>query len=228
MVKGVIFDMDGTMFDTEPISAAGWKKAGKQKGIEISDELIESFCGSNPERIEKLFREQYGAREDFDEIARIRREHCLRVIEEEGVPIKKGLPELLAFLKAQGIPAAVATSTERARAEGMLMSAGVYDYFAGCVYGDADLPGKPKPDIFLKAAEKIGQRPEDCAVLEDSVAGLMAGKAAGGYVFYIPDIAKVPEEVREGITAQFENLLQVIDWIREENKLQEEEGISDV
>ena len=77
--------------------------------------------------------------------------------------------------------------------------------------------GKPEPDIFLKAAELIGQNPEECLVLEDSAPGLLAGKAAGGYTIYVPDIAIVPEKAKEGITAELSDLHEVAAWIEKEN-----------
>ena len=77
---------------------------------------------------------------------------------------------------------------------------------------------KPEPDIFLEAAKKIGREPKECLVIEDSISGILAGKAAGGYVIYIPDVMKVPEEVREGITAELPDLSHVIGWIKEENR----------
>ena len=89
--------------------------------------------------------------------------------------------------------------------------------FTGYTYGDLIERSKPAPDIFLKAAELIGQKPEDCLVLEDSAPGLEAGKAAGGYTIYIPDEAIVPDEAKEGISAELPTLNEVIDWIEKEN-----------
>ena len=71
--------------------------------------------------------------------------------------------------------------------------------------------------FFLKAAELIGQNPEECLVLEDSAPGLLAGKAAGGYTIYVPDVAVVPEEVKKGITAELADLREVTAWIEKEN-----------
>ncbi|MCI8885882.1 MAG: HAD family hydrolase, partial [Dorea sp.] len=81
------------------------------------------------------------------------------------------------------------------------------------VYGDMVERSKPHPDVFLKAAEEIGVPIGDCLVLEDSIAGVRAGKAAGGYIIHIPDLIVVPEEVKDGITAQFDSLDEVIGWI---------------
>ncbi len=72
---------------------------------------------------------------------------------------------------------------------------------------------KPHPDVFLRAAKELGILVEECLVLEDSIAGVEAGKAAGGYIIHIPDLIVVPEEVKEGITAQYDSLDEVIGWL---------------
>ena len=112
----------------------------------------------------------------------------------------------------------VATSTERIRAEAFIKRAGVYDYFTDCVYGDLIQASKPAPDIFLEAAAKIGQDPGDCVVLEDSSVGLQAAVAAGSYAIYIPDVAKVPDEIQRKADAKLADLSQVIGWIKEKEK----------
>ena len=74
---------------------------------------------------------------------------------------------------------------------------GLEHLISNAIYGDMVERGKPEPDIFLKVAELIGQDPKECLVLEDSAPGLLAGKAAGGYTIYVPDIAVVSKEAKE-------------------------------
>lgn len=216
MVKGVIFDMDGTMFDTECLSSEGWIYAGKKLGVEIPEDLIESFRGRNPKAIRNRFSEYFGDKLDYDEARAVKHEYFDEVTR-ESVPLKPGLTELLNYLKEQKIPAVVATSTEKKRAGRLIRVSGVEDLLSAAIYGDMVENGKPAPDIFLKAASLIGQKPEECLVLEDSAPGLIAGQAAGGYTIYVPDIAEVPETAKADITAEFPTLNEVIDWIEEEN-----------
>ena len=216
MVKGVIFDMDGTMFDTERLSTKGWLYAGEKLGVDIPVTLTDSFRGRNPITIRKMFAEYFGDKLDYDEARAVKHEYFDEVTK-DSVPYKEGLMELLEYLKEHEIPTAVATSTEKKRASRLLHVSGVEDMITACIFGDMIEKGKPEPDIFLKAAELIGQDPKECLVLEDSAPGLLAGKAAGGYTIYVPDIAVVPEEAKEGITAELADLHEVAAWIEKEN-----------
>lgn len=218
MVKGVIFDMDGLMFDTERVSGIVWRKTAKTLGFSITEEFISSFRGRNYLGIKELFKKQYGQDFDYDGARAIKQQFFHAYIDENGVPVKKGLKELLLFLRKRNIPAAVATSTGRQFAEKMLRMADVYGCLDGFVCGDEIEHGKPCPDIFHKAAQKLGIDPVDCLVLEDSEPGVLAAKAAGGYVIHVPDLVRVSGEAKEGITAQMESLLDVRDWLEELNK----------
>ena len=138
-------------------------------------------------------------------------------VTKESVPHKEGLQDLLEYLKEHEISAVVATSTERKRASRLIHMSGIEHLISNAIYGDMVERGKPEPDIFLKAAELIGQDPKECLVLEDSAPGLLAGKAAGRYTIYVPDIAVVSKEAKEGITAELPDLHEVAAWIRKEN-----------
>lgn len=224
MIKGVIFDMDGTMFDTEPISARCWIEAGEKLGIPITKSMVYTFCGKTMPAIKGILEEAVEVEFDYEEVVRTRQEIYDNIIRTEGVPHKEGLVELLQYLKDEQIPAAVSTSTDQETAEMVIKKAGVYEYFTAFVYGDMVEKSKPAPDIFREAARRIGKDPKECLVVEDSPAGIMAGRAAGGYTILIPDVADVTEEVKEGITAQMNNLSEVAQWMK---RRQADEEIKD-
>ena len=202
MVKGVIFDMDGTMFDTERLSTKGWIYAGKKMGVDIPVALTDSFRGRNPQAIRKKFVAYFGDRLDYD-TARAMKHEYFDEVTKESVPHKEGLQDLLEYLKEHEIPAVVATSTERKRASRLIHMSGIEHLISNAIYGDMVERGKD---------------PKECLVLEDSAPGLLAGKAAGGYTIYVPDIAVVSKEAKEGITAELADLHEVAAWIRKENK----------
>ena len=217
MVRGVIFDMDGLMFDTERLATVLWNQVGDELRIDMTEEFLDSFRGQNPTAIRNAFLQRFGREFDFDGCMGRKDELQHRYIEEKGVPLKEGLPELLEYLKGQDIRMAVATSTQQSLAEKMLKIAGVYEYIDAVAYGNKVKRSKPFPDIFQKAAEDLGVPMRECLVLEDSISGVQAGKAAGGYIIHIPDVVVVPEEVKDGITAELRSLRDVIDWIEHAN-----------
>ncbi len=145
MVKGVIFDMDGAMFDTERLSTKGWIYAGKKLGVDIPAALTDSFRGRNPQAIRKKFAAYFGDRLDYD-TARAMKHEYFDEVTKESVPHKEGLQDLLEYLKEHEIPAVVATSTERKRASRLIHMSGIEHLISNAIYGDMVECGKPEPD----------------------------------------------------------------------------------
>ena len=217
MIRGAIFDMDGLMFDTERLSTEGWLKAAEELHYPLTVPFIKSFKGTSIDSSRKLVAKTFGDAVDYDAARRIRTEYVNGWSREHGVPIKPGLLTLLSYLKAHKIPAAVATSTRRDLAQMHLEDAGIYDDFQAFVYGSEVPRGKPAPDIFLIAAEKLGVPPAECVVLEDSPAGITAGKAAGAAVIAIPDQIELSETLLQGVVC-FPDLGKVCGWLDEQNR----------
>ena len=219
MIKGVLFDMDGLMFDPERLSTHGWKDTAKKLNIDLPSEFINSYKGTSAVYSKKLFKNRFGQDFDYEYARGIRTDYMNSVIEVSGVPVKKGLIELLDYLKVNHILAAVATSTSQLMGEKYLKMAGVYDYFAAVIYGDTVLNGKPEPDIYLKAAQVIGINPKDCFVLEDSPAGISAGFSAGAKVIHIPDQIVIEEDIKLKVFRIVSDLSEVIKLLEIENKV---------
>jgi HAD superfamily hydrolase (TIGR01509 family) len=207
--KLVIFDMDGTMLDTEPVSLAGMMHAGKTLGFNITREVCESLMGKSLKRCHDILQTTYGENFNIKEAFRLHVAYVDDFFEKNGVPVKAGIFELLDALDEMGVKKCVATSTVKARATHKLSEAGLGGRFETIIGGDDVENGKPSPDIFLKAATSCGIEPQDCLVLEDTEAGILGASAANIPVIAIPDIAPLSAEIREKAFAVYTNLEEV-------------------
>lgn len=204
----VLFDMDGLMLDTEGPVLPFWHEAMAKFGFSIDEDTLYKTIGVPASSTEKLLLEKYG--KDFpydavtDELERLVKEDN----EKNGIPQKKGLLRLLDHLDMLGIPKAVATSTRRKKALWKLECARIADRFPITVCVDDVTYGKPAPDLFLAAAEKLGKAPELCVGFEDSVAGLQSLSAAGIKSVFIKDVLEPPEDVMKTVWRQFGNLAE--------------------
>jgi len=216
----VIFDMDGLMFDTERLTMWAWEKAGKDFGYEIPYELMIEVTGLDVRNTELCFKRCFGDSFPFGEMRKLMLEYFSANIKENGVPVKEGLCDLLDFLDANSILKAVATSTFRRLAEERLALAKIKNEFDLIVCGDDVERGKPHPDIFLKAAEKLNCLPCECIVLEDSENGLKAALNANMRAICVPDLKMPSEEIRKILYGQFNSLTDVKNFLEEQLKLQ--------
>ena len=135
--------------------------------------------------------------------------------EKEGVPVKKGLPELMAFLKKEGFALAVATSSSRERTKEKLQGCGVWDDFSVIICGDQVHRSKPDPEIYEKAGAALKAEPGKTLVLEDSQNGLRSALNAGMLPIMIPDILRSVPELEPLIEAKLDDLAQVIPYVEE-------------
>ena len=200
MVKGVLFDMDGLMFDTERLGQAGWQQAGKELGFPITEAFVSRIRGRNETDGKAVAAEIFGPSFDFPKARAIRFAYV-------------DLLRLLNALKQRGIPTALATSTRRSTAFDYLKIAGVEDFFSAAVCGDEVVHSKPEPEIFLKAAEKLGAEPSACIVLEDSPSGVEAGFRAGCMTVMVPDLTPPDDRLRTMYRACVKTLEEVIPFL---------------
>ncbi len=210
MIKAVIFDKDGTLHDTEQVYHRAWREAAAEMGVPRIMEFVALCTGTNYARTAELWQEFYGDAFEFRPFWELRNAIYDEMIETEGLPIKQGAYELLDYLKDNGYRIGLATSTNAPRVERHLVQSDMKKYFDAVVTGDTVQRGKPAPDIFLIAAERIGVAPADCMGVEDSFNGVRAVKAAGMYTVMAPDMIQPTKDILEISDACVEELGQII------------------
>ena len=187
MLKGVIFDMDGVLFDTERLTLEGWRLAARQAGYPLDDAVVLSTNGISEADTRLTFLRHYGEAYPYDALrAEMKRykNGCLA----QGVPVKPGVQRLLQALRGQGIRTAVASSNDRAHVTDYLQRTGLLLQMDAFVCADMVRRAKPAPDVYLRAAEALGLPPESCIAIEDAPPGLVAAKLAGCIPVLVTDL----------------------------------------
>lgn len=194
-VKCLIFDMDGLMFDSERIAGEAYKLAAKEYGYEIKDGDRYQLLGRSKTDGYRVIKEIFGENYPAVEVSKLAATYKDNYIKEYGLPVKKGLFELLEYVKQKEIFIAVASSSDREVIRWYLELKGVEKYFDYIIAGDQVEKSKPNPEIFLKVCSHFNVTPEETLVLEDSKMGIMAAVNGRIPVICIPDILEHDEEI---------------------------------
>lgn len=205
-IRGVIFDMDGLMLDTERLFRRAYQQAAMEVGVDFPDELYAEMIGHRADSSQRIMREGLGPDVPHEEIIEGARRHYYTLLERDGVPIRPGLLDTLDYLDEIGMPRAVATSTFGGLTQSKLTAAGLIKRLPIVVSGDQVEHGKPAPDIYLRAAELMELPPEACVVLEDSPTGLEGAWRAGTVPVLIPDLREPTDRMREHAACVFPTL----------------------
>ncbi len=178
MAAAVIFDMDGVLLDSEPLHYEAVRQALAEQGVDFPLDDYARYLGTTltstwDELCERypitMTLAEFEARYNADVLAQY----------QAGAPLIRGARELVQQLREAGVPIAVASSSHRMWVEAALTGAGLREYFEQTTAGDEVSMGKPSPEIYLKAAAKLGFAPEDCIAIEDAPAGVESATAAG-------------------------------------------------
>jgi HAD superfamily hydrolase (TIGR01509 family) len=216
-IEAVVFDMDGVMFDSERIVQYSWDLAGEKLGYGKLGHHIFQTMGLNVVRREAYFKKCFGDQFPFaqfcDEYRRVFQDY----VDENGLPVKLGLYELLETLKEKKIKHAVATSSSHDRTMKNLEGAGLTEEFQAVITGEMVSEAKPSPEIYIKACRMLETRPDSALALEDSYNGIRSAHSAGMTVVMIPDLLMDSSPVDELLDAKLESLSEVIAWMEKLN-----------
>ncbi len=209
MIRGVIFDMDGLMTDTERLFIRLWCEVMTERGYPEHRDVVTHCIGLNHGATREYVRQTLGEDFDYQSIISEVAKRSVAFCETQGVPVMPGLYELLDYLDSRHIPYAVATSTVQKNATWRLENIGVLDRLHGMVTGDMVTVGKPEPEIFEKAAAVLGLPTNQCMVLEDSPHGILAAYRAGCMPVMIPDLKQPDAETSKLLYARCDSLVDV-------------------
>ncbi len=208
-IKAVIFDLDGTLTDTEKYYQTAWPEALEHFGYHTEPwmplELRSLGRPFAPER----FRQWFGEDFDYAAVREYRKKLVEEMVKEQGIPLKPGAKEILAWLREQGILTALATANEFERTKRYLEKIDLFDSFDEIICANMVKLGKPAPDIYAYACEKLGLSPEETFAVEDSPNGVNSAFGAGCNVIMVPDLTQPDEELAQKLYQKCDCLLDI-------------------
>nr|WP_317363718.1 GNAT family N-acetyltransferase [uncultured Blautia sp.] len=209
MLKGIIFDMDGVLINSEPFHYQVWKEVLKKRGITLEYEIYKPCIGSTVQVLMRILHEHYGVDEKDDSLPLEVKSLKQQMIEKQGYPpLIPHVKDMLERFHEAGYQMAVASSSPQAYIENVTSYWGISSYFQVLVSGEHVEHPKPAPDIFLKTAGILGLLSEECMVIEDSENGCRAAKAAGMtcMAYYNPDSGKQNLQTASVVVEGFEEI----------------------
>lgn len=212
-IRGVLFDMDGVILDTERMYARFWAEACHALGYPMTYEQALGMRSLSAKAGQAKLESYFGPGISREAVRNKRVELMDAYIERHGVAPKPGIFELLNYLRQRGIPAAVTTSSPTERVKKYMEPLGLYHRFDKICTGYEVAHGKPEPDIYLYGAASLGLPPENCLAIEDSPAGIESAFRAGCMTVLVPDLDGSDEAMRHKLFAEADSLLDIVDLI---------------
>ncbi|WP_294430510.1 HAD family phosphatase [uncultured Treponema sp.] len=212
-IKAILFDMDGVLLDTESVCKICWYRAAEECGLENIQKIFMECVGCNRGDTIRLLSKYFPSeKEAFD--FRERTSELFDVIEkEEGLKKMPFVIDCLERLQKSGFRLAVASSTRAIRVHPQLKNAGIFDYFETLTTGDMVTHSKPDPEIYLKSAESLGLKPEECVAIEDSPNGVRSAFSAGIKCIMVPDLIPPDDEMKQKCWKIFSNLKETAEFL---------------
>lgn len=212
-IKAVIFDLDGTLIDTEKIYAKVWPQAVKRLGYNMEHEHYLAMRSLGRPFAPLKMKEWFGEAFDYDKARAERKILFDAYIKEFGIQKKPGVEKLLVYLKSRNIMTAIATATDIQRATEYLKMTGLEGCFDRVLSATMVDEGKPSPKVYQFACNELGFKPEECIAVEDAPNGIKSAASAGCNVIMVPDQSQPDEEINKLISLCVSRLDEICDYI---------------
>lgn len=213
-MNAVVFDMDGVLFDTERLCQDSWLAVAEERGLPDMEIIFPRCIGLNANDSRRIVMEAYGKNFDYDGFRGKASAWFWDYIESNGLPVKPGAGELLAWLREQGWPVGLASSTRCSTVLNHLEQAGLRKDFSVVVTGDMVEHSKPQPDIYLMACRELKAEPRESYAIEDSPNGIRSAYRAGMHPLMVPDMIAPDQEMRKLSEGIFRDLGEVLEYLK--------------
>ena len=214
-IRGVLFDMDGVILDSEKLYARFWAAGCESFGYSMTYQQALGMRSLNAQAGQAYLSSLFGPDISYPQVRAKRIELMDAYVEENGVEAKPGVFQLLDYLASRAIPYAITTASPLDRIANHLGRLGLYQRFPHICTAHAVAQGKPAPDIYLLGAKTIGLPPESCLALEDSYTGLLSAHRAGCLASIVPDLDQPGPEILDIAYAKLDSLTDVIDLMED-------------
>ena len=213
-IRGVLFDMDGLVLDTEKLYTRFWMESARDLGYPMTFQQALGLRSLNRDAGQEKLRSYFGPEISYTEVRNHRIELMDAHIETYGIEVKPGIFELMDYLQANGIASAITTSSPMENIRRHLGAHGLLDRFDQLCSGYGVPNGKPEPDLYLYGAASVGLKPEECLALEDSPTGILSAYRAGCLPVMIPDQDQPDGQTAELLYAKADSLADIIELLK--------------
>ncbi len=205
-IKAVLFDLDGTLTDTEKYYQVAWPKALEHFGYETRPEMALELRSLGRPFAPLKFKEWFGEDFDYSAVREYRKGLVEDIIKEHGIPLKPGAVEILSWLRSRGVLTSLVTANDYPRAERYLKKIGLFEYFDKIICANMVKQGKPAPDIYAYACKELALDPDQTYAVEDSPNGVTSAYGAGCNVIMIPDLTEPDSDLMVKIYRRLDKL----------------------
>ena len=209
VVDACIFDLDGTLTDTEKFYQKAWPMALEHFGYKCEPWMPLELRSLGRPFAPLQFKKWFGEDFDYNEVREYRKAIVVDMIKEQGIPLKPGAQEILVWLRENEILTALATANDYERTKGYLTKLGLFEHFDRIICSDMVKEGKPSPDIYAYACEQLGLEPQRCFAVEDSPNGVTSAFLARCKVIMVPDLTQPDEELSKKLYACVPSLMDI-------------------